>query len=135
MMAWTALLRQEEGAQEGQQGQQTPEEWEPEGDGEEAGQAEQQGLRAWPVAAGRLLELNCSTDLPPATRAAGTGGVAGRSREAPRAKRQHCSVLGSCRRVDKRSSNENGLYELNLTTATERAPTRGRPKVTGSWGF
>ena len=37
-------------------------------------------------------------------------------------------------RTDKRSNNENNLSELIETTA-KRAPTRGRPKAIGSWGF
>ena len=35
-----------QGKQEGQQGQHTRDEWEPEGDGEEAGRSDQRGLRA-----------------------------------------------------------------------------------------
>ena len=127
--------RQEIGAQEEQQGQETEEEWEPEGEGEEAGRAERRRLRAWPVAAGRLLEQNAALACH---RRLGRQGLGAWPVAAGRLLEPNGST-GLSSAPDAASTNETGLrrHQLLLHHRNDRSAGagHGRPNIIGSWGL
>ena len=75
-----------------------------------------------------------------AARRAGTRGAAGDEQEwvGGEGGAALCAAVGSLALGDRRRGADDATTtypsSIDLTTATERAPTRGRPKVTGSWG-